>query len=145
VAPSGTVHAPELTILARFGGPTPSLFASPDSQPLGAPAAAVTLAVGTLTPDRSFERDSASRRHAHGHSPRSVEAPQPGPFTPNGPEGPNSFAAAASGPGGGAAFVFWCAVVVGFVIYAARPLRRHVLPSVVFAPTAFVSLLQRPG
>jgi hypothetical protein len=152
VAPSDIVHAPALTRLAYLRGPTQNLFAQPSPLPLGTPAAAAPFAVDTLTLGRRSAPGGPSPHHARGHSARDAEPPptgvsdqQHGPFAPLGPESPNSFAAVASGPGGGAAFVLWCALLVGLVICAARTLRRNVLPPVVFAPTAFVSLLQRPG
>lgn len=152
VAQSDVVHAPALTMLRYLPGPTQNLFAQPSPLPLGIPAVAVPVAVDTLTPGRRSAPGGQSPHHAHGHSARDADPPptgvsdqQHGPFAPLGPGSPNSFAAVASAPGGGAAFVLWSALLVGLVICAARTLRRHILPPVVFAPTAFVSLLQRPG
>jgi hypothetical protein len=136
-------------MLARFRGPTGNLFAPPRAVALGA---APAVADGVLASSRSVAPGGPSSRHRHSHASINAGPPptggtgeQHGPFAPLGPAGPNSFAAVASGPAGGAAFVLWCAILVGLVICTARPLRRHVFPSVVFAPTAFVSPLQRPG
>jgi hypothetical protein len=136
-------------MLALFSGANETLVLPPRSVPLDAPAGVVN---DLLTPARSVAPGGPSSRHGHSHGSVKVDPPptggtgeQHGPFAPLGPASPSSFAAVATGASGGAAFVLWCALLVGLLICAARPLRRHVLPSVVFAPTAFVSLLQRPG
>ena len=147
-------HAPEMTLLARGDEPAMTLFAQPRPLPLGPPAAAVpvAVAVGTFTADRRSAPGSSSAhrernrpaRHAE-PAPTGVAGQRHSPFAPLDPGGPSSFAAVASGPSSGAAFVLWCALLVGLFICAARTLRRHASAPVVFTPTAFVSLLQRPG
>jgi hypothetical protein len=102
------------------------------------------------TPSASpTEVDAGAHARVHRSKPARASPPAPDqvPVAPSAPlkHGPVSVAASAAPSGGGASTAMWCAVLFGFLLYAARDLRPHRGRLLFAAPAGVPSPQQRPG
>jgi hypothetical protein len=113
--------------------PPPSL--APPNVSMTAPSPRAPQAAGHARVHRS-QPAQASRR-----------ARDRSPLSPSGPPDPDAFAVATSAApsGGGASAAMWCALVMGFALYAAQDLRRNRARLLLAGPAGVPSPQQRPG
>jgi hypothetical protein len=110
-----------------------------------------TLAPPILSAPATSPTQADARAHARVHRSKSVQASprlhHQAPVSPFAPpeRGPVSVAGSAASSGGGASAAMWCAVLFGFLLYAARDLRRHRGHLLLAGPAGVPSPQQRPG
>jgi hypothetical protein len=109
------------------------------------------LASPILSAPAASPTEAAAPAHARAHRAKPARAgpavhhqPPVSPFAPP-QRGPVSVAGSAPSSGGGASAAMWCAVICGFLLYAARDLRRHRGHLLLAGPAGVPSPQQRPG
>jgi hypothetical protein len=110
-----------------------------------------TGALPILSAPAASPTEADAGAHARSHRGKSAQASPPArheaPVTPFAPPQrvPVSVAGSAASSGGGASAAMWCAVLFGFLLYAARDLRRHRGHLLLAGPAGVPSPQQRPG
>jgi hypothetical protein len=110
-----------------------------------------TLAPPILSAPAASPTEDDARAHARVRRSKPAQATQrahhQAPVSPFAPpqRGPVSVAGTAASSGGGASAAMWCAVLFGFLLYAARDLRRHRGHLLLAGPAGVPSPQQRPG
>jgi hypothetical protein len=110
-----------------------------------------TLAPPMLSAPAASPTEADAGAHARAHrsrpaqaTPRARRQAPVSPFAPR-PRGPISVAGSAGSSGGGASAAMWSAILIGFLMYAARDLRRHRGRLLLAGPAGVPSPQQRPG
>jgi hypothetical protein len=139
--------APEPTRLNPFASLAPSVAAGVISllhYSAGAPAFAPPRTGDRPAPDpRGSAREPEVRRSKL--SPAGHGSGGHGPGLPLGPPTGAGLAGSGASSAGGASAALWCVILLGFLAYPARELRRHRFWLVLLGPVGFDLLQQRPG
>jgi hypothetical protein len=122
------------------------LFAGPEPGPLAAQVAPNPVSPDVMRSVAKAATHAAGSAHPSEPAPTGRGVDDRSPLSPSGPPpGRGVVAGSSSASGGGAASALWCAILVGFLAYAAQELRRHRIRLVLAGPVGFVSPQQRPG
>jgi hypothetical protein len=132
-----------------LGAPGPIVLAAmqPTSAlPQAVPAVSYAPAASPATTARTPTQPA---RHARARtdkpSPSGRADADRTPQLPADPPGRGAIASGVSAPGGGASAAMWCAMLVGFLLYARTELRRHRVQPALSGPSGVPSPHQRPG